>query len=89
MTTRIPRRKKLAGDERAAFSAEVAELYAGGASIAGIAAETGRSYGAIHRLLREHPDVQIRPTGSAPRADAAPACAEQASTRGQQRDETS
>lgn len=45
--------RRITGPEREALSAQVTDGYRGGASIRELAAETGRSYGFIHRLLVE------------------------------------
>jgi hypothetical protein len=44
---------KLVGEQRARFAAHLAARYRAGRSIRMLMAETGRSYGAIHRLLGE------------------------------------
>ena len=49
----IPKGTRLTGAVRALFRAELVAVYESGASIRAIAEETGRSYGAIHRLLTE------------------------------------
>lgn len=53
-----PRRDKLASD--------LAKKYAAGVSIRDLAAETGRSYGFVHRMLSES-GAQLRSRGGATR----------------------
>ncbi|HEY8456170.1 MAG TPA: helix-turn-helix domain-containing protein [Actinopolymorphaceae bacterium] len=50
------------GKDRDELSAELSRKYAEGASIRMLAAETGRSYGFIHRVLREA-GVELRSRG--------------------------
>ena len=49
----IAPRTRVKGDDRARLGVKVAKLYQNGATIRQLAASTGRSYGFIHRLLRE------------------------------------
>ncbi|MFE2034287.1 helix-turn-helix domain-containing protein [Streptomyces scopuliridis] len=49
---KVPRRKRLVGPELEAFASQVVAKYRRpNVSIRQICAETGRSYGAIHRIL--------------------------------------
>ena len=61
MITRT-RGQRIPVDERPAVVTEVARRYYDGASIRGLSAELGMSYGLIHRLLREA-GVTFRPRG--------------------------
>ena len=45
--------RQITGPERDAIAARLRDRYAQGASIRDLMAETGRSYGWTHRLLRE------------------------------------
>jgi Helix-turn-helix domain len=65
-STRPPKGKKLTGDARTAFVAEITTMYLGGASVRDIADQTGRAYGSIHRMLTEN-DVTLRARGGANR----------------------
>jgi len=60
---RIPRGKRLVGDERTEFEGKVTTVYTGGIGIRPICEKTGRSFGAIHHLLKTS-GVQMRPKGS-------------------------
>jgi hypothetical protein len=44
---------RVSGDVREALGRELREAYEAGASIRELAAQTGRSYGFVHRLLGE------------------------------------
>ncbi|MFE9127026.1 helix-turn-helix domain-containing protein [Streptomyces sp. NPDC007148] len=59
----MQRNPKLVGADRQAVADELADLYRAGSSIRGLAARTGRSYGAVHRLLAEA-GVRFRPRSS-------------------------
>lgn len=54
---------RVTGDERVAYRSRVMEKYAAGQSIREIAEEVGRSYGFVHRILREG-DVTFRSRGN-------------------------
>jgi DNA-directed RNA polymerase specialized sigma24 family protein len=54
---------RLTGEDRLKMTDRVAKLYARGQSIREISVETGRSYGAVHTLLREA-GVTLRPRGN-------------------------
>ncbi|MFJ8345100.1 helix-turn-helix domain-containing protein [Streptomyces sp. NPDC094153] len=57
------RNPALTGDERRIVATEFAQMYQAGASIRAIARQTGRSYGAVHKLLADA-GVQFRPRGA-------------------------
>jgi hypothetical protein len=61
--------RRVSGGERSALAADLTRRYAAGASIRALAADTGRSYGFVHRLLREN-DVTLRGRGGATRGKA-------------------
>lgn len=58
---------RVSGPARDALAREVTQKYTNGASIRDLVAETGRSYGFIHRLLVES-DVPLRGRGGAPKS---------------------
>lgn len=58
---------RVSGAARDALATEVSAKYLEGASIRDLAAETGRSYGFIHRLLVES-GVTLRGRGGAPKS---------------------
>ncbi|MFJ8785867.1 helix-turn-helix domain-containing protein [Streptomyces sp. NPDC102476] len=58
---KIKRRRRLTGEEAVTFSKKVVDAYAR-MSIRAICAETGRSYGAIYRVLHGA-GVTFRPRG--------------------------
>lgn len=60
----IPKFRRVLGAERATLGAELERLYRSGESIRALAAATGRSYGAVHRILIER-GVQLRGRGGA------------------------
>jgi hypothetical protein len=62
---RIEPYQKLTGEERASLAAELAAFYQRGDSIRALMARTGRSYGAIHRLLTIDAGITLRPRGGA------------------------
>ena len=65
MTT-VKKGARLTGDDRATMARTVTALYGQGRSIREIAAETGRSYGFVHRVLSES-DLPLRGRGGATR----------------------
>ena len=67
---RTPSGKRLTGDARTTFVAEITRRYLAGASIRDIATDTGCAYGSIHRMLTEN-DVTLRSRGGANRKTAA------------------
>ena len=56
--------QRITGDDRAELGRRLRERYQAGASIRELAAETGRSYGFIHRILVDN-GVQLRRRGGA------------------------
>ncbi len=65
----VSKGRRITGPDRDKLAAEVKRKYRDGASIRTLAAETGRSYGFIHRLLSES-DVTLRGRGGANRKPA-------------------
>lgn len=61
-TTTIAKGKRLTGEEREKFVADLGKRYEAGASIAQLAEETGRSNGAVQRMVHES-GVTVRPRG--------------------------
>lgn len=59
--------RRITGDERGTISDQLRRQYEKGSSIRAIAAETGRSYGFVHRVLLES-GVTLRSRGGATRA---------------------
>ena len=57
---------RITGGERSKLSSDLKRKYTSGASIRSLAAETGRSYGFVHRMLSES-GVQLRGRGGATR----------------------
>ncbi len=57
---------RITGGERSKLAADLKRKYASGASIRSLAAETGRSYGFVHRMLSES-GVALRGRGGATR----------------------
>jgi hypothetical protein len=58
--------KRVTGGDRSSLSDQLRKKYEGGASIRALAAETGRSYGFIHRILSES-GATLRGRGGATR----------------------
>ncbi|MGL4173329.1 MAG: helix-turn-helix domain-containing protein [Actinomycetota bacterium] len=58
----IKKGMRLTGDERERVAQSLTTQYQDGKSIRALAEETGRSYGFIHRMLREN-DVDLRGRG--------------------------
>lgn len=58
---------RVSGDARDKLASELSQKYSNGMSIRELAAETGRSYGFVHRLLVES-GVTLRGRGGAPRS---------------------
>ena len=58
--------RRITGDERGALSGELRRQYEAGRSIRDLAADTGRSYGFIHRVLVES-GAKLRGRGGANR----------------------
>jgi predicted transcriptional regulator len=65
-----PKAARILGDERAQLAAELRAAYEDGSSIRVLAAECGRSYGSVHRLLVEA-GAELRPRGGALRSERA------------------
>ena len=57
---------RITGGDRSKLSADLKRKYTAGSSIRSLAAETGRSYGFVHRMLSES-GVQLRGRGGATR----------------------
>ncbi|MFF9864155.1 helix-turn-helix domain-containing protein [Streptomyces sp. NPDC013953] len=70
MTRKTPARRLPPGRDRDELAAGLKKKYDAGASIRALAEETGRSYGAVHRLLGEA-GVAFRARGGATRGKAA------------------
>ncbi|GAA0964371.1 helix-turn-helix domain-containing protein [Actinocorallia libanotica] len=62
MTEENSRGRRVSGDQRAELARIAAEQYAAGRSIRALAAELGRSYGFVHKLLGEA-GVELRGRG--------------------------
>ncbi len=60
--TAVKKGTRLTGDDRAKMATTVTRMYSQGKSIRDISAETGRSYGFVHRVLSEN-DVTLRGRG--------------------------
>jgi hypothetical protein len=60
---------RISGSDRDKLATDLRKKYEGGASIRDLAAETGRSYGFVHRVLSET-GVQLRGRGGATRGKA-------------------
>lgn len=67
--TEMKKGARITGSERSKLAADLKKKYAQGASIRALAAETGRSYGFVHRILTEN-DVDLRGRGGATRGKA-------------------
>jgi hypothetical protein len=63
---KIPPRHQVTGDQRTKVQRELVAKYRKGASIRGLAAEYGRSYGFMHRILTEA-GIALRGRGGAVR----------------------
>lgn len=64
MADSASRGTRVTGADRESLTADLRSKYENGASIRELAAETGRSYGFVHRLLRES-GVELRGRGGA------------------------
>ena len=69
MSEAVKKGERLTGARRDQLAKELAAAYASGQSIRQLAAETGRSYGAVHRLLVDN-GVSLRGRGGPRRAAA-------------------
>lgn len=67
-----PRSSRVTGGERASLASTLVAEYTAGASIRALADKHGRSYGFVHRLLKEN-QVAFRGRGGATRGAAAAA----------------
>ena len=65
----IKKGARITGGERSTLADDLKAKYASGASIRALAAETGRSYGFVHRILSES-EVSLRSRGGATRGRA-------------------
>lgn len=65
--TALTKGRRIVGAQRETLTAEVTQRYTNGASIRELAADTGRSYGFIHRLLVES-GTELRGRGGRTRA---------------------
>ena len=65
----IKKGERVAGEDRTALAGQLNERYSEGASIRALAAETGRSYGFVHRVLSES-GTTLRSRGGATRSAA-------------------
>lgn len=68
--TELKKGTRVTGGERDALATELKNRYESGESIRSLAADTGRSYGFIHRMLSEA-DVELRGRGGATRGQKA------------------
>lgn len=66
MATDIKKGARITGDDRSTLAQDLKSRYDGGSSIRSLAAETGRSYGFVHRILSEN-EVSLRSRGGATR----------------------
>jgi hypothetical protein len=62
----IKKGARITGADRTKLAADLKKKYSSGMSIRALAAETGRSYGFVHRILTEN-DVDLRGRGGATR----------------------
>ncbi|SDP35883.1 transcriptional regulator [Klenkia soli] len=65
-TADLTKGKRITGDDRSTLADELRKRYDKGDSIRVLAAETGRSYGFVHRLLSEN-GATLRSRGGANR----------------------
>ena len=66
MAENLRRGVRVTGPDRSKLATSLAGRYEAGESIRSLAAETGRSYGFIHRILTEM-GVTLRSRGGAPK----------------------
>jgi predicted transcriptional regulator len=66
MAENLKRGARVTGPDRSKLATSLAGRYEAGESIRSLAAETGRSYGFIHRILTEM-GVALRSRGGAPK----------------------
>ncbi|MFP5346888.1 MAG: helix-turn-helix domain-containing protein [Actinomycetes bacterium] len=62
----IPKGRRIVGEARASLTTDLAKRYEKGASIRELAEMTGRSYGFVHRLLKDS-GATLRSRGGATR----------------------
>lgn len=62
-TKRTAPNARVTGQDRVKITGDIKKMYAKDKSIRAIAEETGRSYGFVHKVLAESPDVELRPRG--------------------------
>jgi hypothetical protein len=67
--TELPKGRRITGGERDRLAGDLRQRYEQGESIRSLAAETGRSYGFIHRVLSES-GATLRGRGGATRRKA-------------------
>jgi hypothetical protein len=65
----LPKGRRITGSERDRLATDLKKRYESGASIRELAAETGRSYGFVHRVLAES-GATLRGRGGAVRRKA-------------------
>jgi hypothetical protein len=61
--------RRVTGGDRSKLASDLRKRYEGGASIRDLAADTGRSYGFVHRILSES-GATLRGRGGATRSKA-------------------
>ena len=66
MAEQLKKGARITGGDRSKLAADLKKKYSSGKSIRELAAETGRSYGFVHRILSEN-DVTLRGRGGATR----------------------
>ena len=64
--TELGKGRRVSGNERDKLTVDLKKKYTAGASIRDLAAQTGRSYGFVHRVLSES-GVTLRGRGGATR----------------------
>jgi hypothetical protein len=64
--TELGKGRRVSGNERDKLAGDLKKKYAAGASIRDLAAQTGRSYGFVHRVLSES-GATLRGRGGATR----------------------
>lgn len=69
MAETVKKGARVTGADRDQLATELKRRYKEGASIRLLAADTGRSYGFVHRILTEN-DVSLRSRGGATRGKA-------------------
>jgi Helix-turn-helix domain len=63
MNTEPEPKKRVTGADRVILRAQLREKYITGGSVRALAAEVGKSYGFIHRILTEGDDFALRDRG--------------------------